>query len=375
MHLALITTSYPDSIPGSEAAGSFVEDFAKELSQHIQVTVIAPSLKSSIESDENLEIRRFAVPRLPLSLLKPTNPNNWLAISQTLARGKSTLEQLVQEQRVDHILALWALPSGYWAQNISKKHNIPYSIWALGSDIWSLGKIPVIRSILKKVILNSQNCFADGIKLSEDVESISGKSCIFLPSSRRLPGIERKDYSTIPPYRLTFIGRWHPNKGIDILLDSLSHLHEDDWKLIKEVVICGGGPMENLVIDECYKLTSQKHPITHRGFINKTEASEILSNSDYLIIPSRIESIPVVFSDALQTGCPVIATPVGDLPRLLTEYKPGVLAKNTSSSSLTEAIRTAIHTKPLSFRDAIKQLKLTFDIGNTVSRVLNIIKV
>ena len=30
-HIAILTTSYPDNIPGSEAAGSFVGDFAREL--------------------------------------------------------------------------------------------------------------------------------------------------------------------------------------------------------------------------------------------------------------------------------------------------------------------------------------------------------
>ena len=34
-HIALITTSYPEGVAGAEAAGSFVEDFATELSRHV----------------------------------------------------------------------------------------------------------------------------------------------------------------------------------------------------------------------------------------------------------------------------------------------------------------------------------------------------
>jgi hypothetical protein len=48
LHVALVTTSYPDQQPGSEAAGSFVEDFAHALSEHARVTVIAASTADSV---------------------------------------------------------------------------------------------------------------------------------------------------------------------------------------------------------------------------------------------------------------------------------------------------------------------------------------
>ena len=48
-----------------------------------------------------------------------------------------------------------------------------------------------------------------------------------------------------------------------------------------------------------------------------------LEHCDALIIPSRIESIPVVLSDAAQAGCPIVATEVGDMGRLLERYPAG----------------------------------------------------
>ena len=44
---------------------------------------------------------------------------------------------------------------------------------------------------------------------------------------------------------------------------------------------------------------------------------------DYLLIPSRIESIPVILSDAIQLGTPVIATEVGDMPAVFEEMAIG----------------------------------------------------
>ena len=69
-HIALVTTSYPDGTPGTEAAGSFVADFAEELSRRVRVSVVAAGTEDQVSQEGNLCIRRFAVPRLPLSLLK-----------------------------------------------------------------------------------------------------------------------------------------------------------------------------------------------------------------------------------------------------------------------------------------------------------------
>ena len=132
--IALISTSYTDKTPGREAAGSFVEDFALELSKSVDVTVLASGREDGVSTSGRLEIRRFAVPRLPVSLLRPYNPLDWPAIVATLGAGRKALGSLIDAQRPDHILALWALPSGWWAQST----DVPFSTWSLGSDIWLL---------------------------------------------------------------------------------------------------------------------------------------------------------------------------------------------------------------------------------------------
>ena len=96
-HIALVTTSYPDGKPGTEAAGSFVADFAEELSRRVRVTVIAAGREDEISTEGNLTIRRFAVPQLPLSLLKPANPGHWRAILSTMKAGHRAVEHLAAE--------------------------------------------------------------------------------------------------------------------------------------------------------------------------------------------------------------------------------------------------------------------------------------
>jgi len=346
MNIVLVTTSFPTCLAGSEAAGSFVSDFALELANSCEVAVVAPGSSEEIQQEhEGMRIFRYRAPRQPLSTLRPSNPLHWRAIATTLWSGKRTTLHAAREIDADCILALWALPSGYWARNAASKLNIPYATWALGSDIWSLGRLPVVRTLLASVMAEAALRFADGYGLSDEVEKICGRSCKFLPSARQLPACGLP-LTHKPPYRLAFLGRWHPNKGIDLLLDALDQLPDEDWSRIDMVRIAGGGPLEPLVQKKVEIIKRRGHPILLEGYKDTLEATELLLWSDLVMIPSRIESIPVIFSDALQARRRTMATPVGDFPRLATDPDIGnllTLTKAASASSIAQTLRALLH--------------------------------
>jgi glycosyltransferase involved in cell wall biosynthesis len=371
-HIALVTTSYPDTTfqSGQEAAGAFVADFAAELAKHLRVTVIAPGGQNSREATGNVTVERFAVPRLPLSLLRPMILTNWRHILITIRAGQLRLTEVVSEQPIDHILACWVLPSGYWARLASQSSGIPYSTWALGSDIWSLGKVPVVRHVLRTVLRDSRHRFADGLGLAHDVEKIGGLQCQFLPSSRQLQVGEKRELANEPPYNLAFLGRWHPNKGIDLLLESLGQLSNTAWHRIRAVRICGGGPLEAIVNEKCSQLRRLGHPITVSGYLGREEAVALYRWADYLMLPSRIESIPVLFSDGMQANCPLISTPVGDLPRLMSGDGVGVLADTVSASAYARAIGTALELAPASFGPGLSRMREQFTVAASVNQFL-----
>lgn len=361
-HIALVTTSYPDGTPGSEAAGAFVRDFAQELSGKARVTVITASSFNKPSTTGNLSVRRFVAPKLPLSLLNPFRPSDWAAIFLTLHRGGKALESLVIEDRPDHILALWALPSGHWAYSVAKKYGIPFSIWALGSDIWGLGRIPVVRARLRTVLSNADNCYADGYQLGLEVEKLGGKECHFLPSTRDIGSVKPGELSARPPYKLAFLGRWHPNKGVDLLLNALSLLSDADWNKIAEVRIFGGGPLSDIVKSHIEKLQAKGKSLTLGGYLDKEEASKLIRWADYLLLPSRIESIPVIFSDAVKLGTPLVSTPVGDLPRLFSTYACGTIAREATAPAYSEAIKAALNCTPSGFLPGMERARQDFDL-------------
>lgn len=366
-HLALVTTSFPYGVGGSEAAGSFVVDLAEALAQSCRVTVIAPGLESGQSNDNGIRVQRFKVPALPLSLLRALNPLDWRRIFLVIRSGARAVRDVSQKDRFDHMLALWALPSGYWARCAARAQSIPFTVWGLGSDIWSLGRIPIVRGILRKVLAESHCCFADGYELVQQMERIAGRRCEFLASARRLPKVTSRIASRSAPYTMAFLGRWHVNKGVDLLLEALKKLDDSCWTQIQEIRICGGGPMEQLVAREIELLRKLGRPVFQFGFLDKREAAELFQWADFVLLPSRIESIPVVFSDAVHSMRPLISTPVGDLPELMERYRLGVLAQNVTAIAYAQAIAKAVTVGPAVFAERMGEAARVFDIDKIAS--------
>ena len=370
-HIGLVTTSYPlEGAEGQAAAGAFVADFARELSRHVRVSVVAPAPVAALEWEGDLTVRFFRAPRLPLSLLSPRRPDHWPAILRTLRNGQRAVLELCADSRVDHLLALWVLPSGEWARVAGERYGVPYSTWALCSDIWSLGRIPGVRRWVVRALVNAQRCYADGHGLAGAVHDLSGCDCQFMPSSRLLPVAKVRIPRDRPPYQLAYLGRWHPNKGVDLLLDALDLLSDRDWRSIVEVRIHGGGPLAGQVRDQVCRLARLGRPVSYGGYLDRQAAAELLQWADFLLLPSRVESIPVVFSDAMQAGCPVIAMPVGDLPTLVGQHGTGYCATDVDAAAFSEVIGKALSESPRRFFGGMLKAREDFALSSTAQRLL-----
>lgn len=389
-HIAIVSSSYPipDYEKGKAAAGEFVHDFARSLSGHADVTVIAPGLQNHEYDSEGLQVIIFRVPSLPLANIRLGSPRGMLQSIRAIASGARAMKRAARINPPDHILACWAVPSGILARLWGKA---PYDVWALGSDIWSLQGARTGRLALRFVLRGATRLYADGVALGDDVRRIAQRPCAFMPSSRVLSVGSKISSNARDRRRLAFLGRWHPNKGADLLMESLRGLTDDDWQRIEAVRIAGGGPLEDMVRSVSDQLTAKGRPVSIQGYLDSQEAAELIVWADYLMLPSRIESVPVIFSDALQAGTPLIAMPVGDLPQLMErgsalftkpatvpaslesdmeEGKVGILASDVSAESFRDAIRRALSKEPDAYFPAIRDLAPWFDISKTAARYM-----
>jgi glycosyltransferase involved in cell wall biosynthesis len=375
LNIHIITSSYPaDPEDPSGTAGLFVRQFAVELAARQHSVIVQPAArKNKYVPDPGISI----VPApwkggdQELASMNKGNPINWWIFLFYFLNGIKNTFNINKRYRVDRTLCMWAVPSGLFGLAGKLAQNMPYDVWALGSDIWKIRRIPVLgRMILKKVMKNADRVFADGIQLCKEVKELTGVTCEFLASSRKLPPPQKKAILPASPglKHFMFVGRYHINKGPDLLIKAVSRLPQETRDAI-HVHMFGLGPMETELKDMISEFRLNKY-ISLNGPIQSQEFSNYLDSVSFLVIPSRIESIPVVFSDAVQTGTPVVSNPVGDLTDLITKFNCGIIAAEVSAEALSAAIEEAVKTGEDHFREGVKNACKLFEIGSSVERWL-----
>jgi glycosyltransferase involved in cell wall biosynthesis len=365
-YLVLVTSSFPIVGDGREAAGSFVADLAEALAVHVPLLVVAPGPQALREKwSDRIEVLRYRAPPWPLSTFRPWKLAHISWVARVLYYGLATTRTAVGDDAA-HVLALWGLPCGEWARRAARARGIGYSVWMLGSDVWSLGRVPVLRGWLARVIRESACAYADGHQLAEDAQRIAGVPVEFLPSTRTIGLIDPPPPHGLPPYRLLFLGRWHHNKGVDLLMDALRMLNDTDWSRIECVEIQGGGPLEQLVREQGDLLRACGRPVEVGRYLNKSQAEAAVVRADWVLIPSRIESIPVVFSDAMKLRRPVIATPVGDMPRLLAGHPVGVCSRDATAVAFAAALRAVLGSASIGCATAFADVAAQFSLDRAI---------
>ena len=368
MRIWIITSSFPlNPQDARAAAGLFVKDFAVALAEagH-EITVVTPDKHPGEKVDPpGVRVHWFAWRggHKTLSTLKPYHPGDALAMLSLFREGRHTLEALYEQGRPDHVLAMWAVPAGYLAMGLKRRHGVPFTTWCLGSDIWVYGKYPILRGVVRRVLQASDLVFADGLQLAEDAARLAGRPCPFLASSRRL------NRALIQPLKLPdkgtkflFIGRYAPVKGVDVLLEAMAAFA--GCELCGHLYLFGGGPLESQLRERAVR-PDLRGRVTIGGYADDATAISYLSACDCVIIPSRMESIPVILSDALQMGKPLIVSDVGDMGRLLSEQPAGQVVPPEDSAALCATMITMATGEPRRYDAPVRALAERFDVART----------
>lgn len=84
--------------------------------------------------------------------------------------------------------------------------------------------------------------------------------------------------------------------------------------------------------------------IFFQGHVDTQEINSTIGKSDAIIHPSLEDNLPNIIAEAHCCGTPVLATPVGGVPEMITPGFNGILAKATDSASLRNAFDELLQT-------------------------------
>jgi glycosyltransferase involved in cell wall biosynthesis len=135
------------------------------------------------------------------------------------------------------------------------------------------------------------------------------------------------------PCLIVALGLLGPRKGTPELLDALASpsMRELPWR----AVIAGNGEVE------VSRKRAQALGLTDRvnipGWADAATVANLLAAADIFTLPSHNEGLPVSILEAMGAGLPVVTTPVGAIPELVTP-ETGILVPAGSASALAAAL-------------------------------------
>ncbi|MDP2562088.1 glycosyltransferase [Psychrobium sp. 1_MG-2023] len=151
----------------------------------------------------------------------------------------------------------------------------------------------------------------------------------YLNSEHNIGSIKR-DITARDTIKAIYVGRMSKEKGVDILLQAIKNVNCPNLSLD----LIGEGPYleefkrlsRELELDQC---------IFHGAVAN---ASQLLSDYDFLFIPSRYEGMPYIMIEGVTVGIPIVCTPARGIKEFLNRDN-SYIADELSVASLTSATK------------------------------------
>jgi colanic acid/amylovoran biosynthesis glycosyltransferase len=146
------------------------------------------------------------------------------------------------------------------------------------------------------------------------------------------------------PARMVYVGRLAAEKGVGILLQSLSALHVRGLDF--QMTFLGDGP-ERSNLEALTKKNGLSEKVLFAGFASQEKVKQTLKDSDIFILPSFAEGVPVSFMEAMATGVPVIGTNVGGVTELIEHGVSGIVVPPADVAGLEVAISSYLQNHEL----------------------------
>ncbi|MDO6434153.1 glycosyltransferase [Flavitalea sp. BT771] len=234
--------------------------------------------------------------------------------SNTVANVMGALSGVLQKTGID---------TGYWNSS-------------LGTGLAGANRIADIQKKLDQLAVNCNKVvlYARWFQKIMIANGFPEEKTTYVPPALSFAGepghtAPRLAFNFTGSIKLIFIGRLHPLKGVELLLNAIGKLPEGKI----ELSIYGKG--DQAYIDKCHQLSAGRKNIHWRGLLSREDLLSTVGQHDMLCLPSAFsEMSPLVIQEAFGAGIPVLASEVYGNAELIRHDKNGLLFTFKSLDSL-----------------------------------------
>lgn len=160
-----------------------------------------------------------------------------------------------------------------------------------------------------------------------DVEAVQSVGSDAMTAWRRRLGIQ--------PHQpvVTLVGRLSPQKGPDTFLEGAVQIARAFPET--RFLVVGEGPLRRQLEQKATTLGLRER-LCFLGY--QAEVLPLIALSDVVTLPSLNEGLPYVLLEALALARPVVATPVGGIPEVITDGRTGLIVPVRAPDALATAI-------------------------------------
>lgn len=343
-HILFLCSWYPN--PDEKSNGIFIRRHAQALSLHHHVTLVfAKSVTHVHEAvlikneEENFEEYLYFYPKLGHGLPVISQAQKFLKLKRAY---KKLIDQL-PERSFDmiHVNAIFpaAIPALYALKKYPAANLFITEHWSgyYPEDGNYQGNI--LTRYTKQLVAKARAIFVISEKLERAMKSHDLKGTYHLihnvvdTETFKPEATEANQAGVLQILHVSSLTE--REKNISGILAVAAELKKKQFSF--HLTLVGENPTESDAHKKSVHQHNLEQHITFSGYKNPEEIAEYMNRSDVFLLFSHFEGAPVVVTEALSCGLPVISTAVGEVKNMIPE-KMGMVLKSNSVSECSEAL-------------------------------------